>query len=84
MLWRKGVMIFSLKEGKILHRQGFTSTTSNASLNQRRMRGAVDFRHRVSGLVQRNGMDAHFLIRHRSAKVVVALLPLTKERGIQK
>jgi len=42
-----------LKEGKIPHRQGFTSTTSNASLDQRRMRGAVDFRHRVSGLVQR-------------------------------
>ena len=30
-----------------------------------------------------NGMDAHFLIRHLSAKVVVALLPLDIERGIQ-
>lgn len=30
-----------------------------------------------------NGMDAHFLIRHQSAKVVVALLPLDIERGIQ-
>jgi len=30
-----------------------------------------------------NGMDAHFLTRHLSAKVVVALLPLDIERGIR-
>jgi hypothetical protein len=31
---------------------------------------------------QTNGMDAHFLKRHQSAKVVMVLLSLNIERGI--
>ena len=33
--------------------------------------------------IPNNGMDAHFLKRHLSAKVLVALLPLNIERGIR-